>query len=92
MIFGYGLFIATSLADLALRSYPGPGAHAIWDAIQPFSYDVSLTIWMIALWSYHPNPVPDLSMRLETDYDAFATRTRHAMDGMRSYLARAARP
>jgi hypothetical protein len=91
MIFGYVLYIGTSLANLALRSYAGMPVRAVWNAIQPFSYDISLAIWVVALWSYHPNPVPSLSVQLEADYEGFALRTRRAVGGMRSYLARAAR-
>lgn len=91
MICGYALFIGTSLINLSLRSYAGFPIHTIWSAVQPFSYDVSLLVWLAAMWSYYPNPAPQYTMQLETDYEALASKTRHAMGGMRSYLVRAGR-
>jgi hypothetical protein len=92
MILGYGLYIGTTLIGLAARSYAGPHLYAVWNVVPPFSYDVSLCIWMIALWSYHPNPVPEVSVRIEEDYEAFVARTRSVLGAMRSHLAKAVRP
>jgi hypothetical protein len=92
MIVGYGLYIVTSLVTLAMRSYAGTPFDEIWKVAQPLSYDVSLVIWMIALWSYHPNPVPDPSIRLEADYEAFVSRTRGMIGAMWGHLAKADRP
>ena len=89
MIAGYGLYIVTSLVTLAVRSYAG--ASLVW-IIQPLSYDVSLVIWLTALWSYHPTPIPESRVRLEAEYEALAAKTRGAMGGMRSELGRVARP
>ena len=91
MICGYGLCLATSLMALALRSYVGPKFYSIWSFMQPFSYMVSLLVWLVTLWSYEPNPAPDPSTQLGEDYDAFAARTRHMMGAMRSHLVKAAR-
>jgi len=92
MIFGYGLYIVTSLVSLAVRAYAGPSFTEVWRIIQPLSYDVSLMIWMMALWSYHPTPIPESRVRLEAEYEALAARTRGAMGGMRAELGRVARP
>jgi len=91
MICGYGLCLATSLMTLALRSYIGPVFNTAWAVIQPIVYMTSLFVWLIALWSYHPNPVPDAGIRLEEDYEAFAARTRDMVGAMRTQLVKVAR-
>jgi hypothetical protein len=74
-----------------VRSY-APSFDAAWNIIQPFSYLVSLSIWLTALWSYHPNPVPALAIRLEADYEDLVSRTQTMMGAVRSHFAKAARP
>jgi hypothetical protein len=91
MMLAYGLYIATSLVSLAVRSY-AYGFDAAWNIIEPFSYLVSLSIWLTALWSYHPNPVPALAIRLEADYEDLVSRTQTMMGAVRSHFAKAARP
>jgi hypothetical protein len=92
MISGYGLYIVTSLFTLAIRAYAGPQFNSSWNVIQPLSFDLSLAIWLIAIWSYRPNPAPDPAIPLEADYEALAARTRRALVAMRSHLTRTARP
>ncbi|MGO9588692.1 MAG: hypothetical protein ACLP3K_01425 [Candidatus Acidiferrales bacterium] len=92
MVAGYGLYIVTSLSTLAIRAYAGPRFNNTWNVIQPLSFDVSLAIWLIALWSYQPNPAPDPTVPLEEDYEMLARRTRRALASMRSHLTKAARP
>jgi len=91
MVFGYGLYILTSLVSLAVRSYAGPSFLRVWSVAQPLSLDVSLMIWLIALWSYCPNPVPDPTIHLEEDYEALVTRTKSVIGHIRTYLGKAAR-
>jgi hypothetical protein len=96
MMFGFGLYVASSLMGLALRTYliaPSDGVwhFTAWHFIQPVSYLISLVVWTAALWSYRANPVSRESIRLETDYDAFVLMTRNFMVAMRSYLGKAAR-
>jgi hypothetical protein len=92
MLLGYGLYIATVIMGLAIALYFGPSAYDAFSLVQPFSYLTSLLIWTVALWSYHPNPVPDRMIELESDYETAVLKTRIALGAMRSYLARAARP
>jgi hypothetical protein len=91
IILGYGLYIVTSLMALAVRSYAGMSFNAIWRIAQPLSLDVSLVIWLVALWSYCPNPVPDPTIHLEEDYEALVSRTRSVIGAIRTYLGKAAR-
>ena len=59
MILAYGLYIATSLVSLAVGSY-AYGFDATWNIIEPFSYPVSLLIWLTALWSLSSKSGSDL--------------------------------
>jgi hypothetical protein len=47
--------------------------------LEPFSYLVSLLTWLTALWSYHPNPVLALAIRLEADHEDSVSRTQIRM-------------
>jgi hypothetical protein len=91
MVCGYGLCLATSLMTLALRAYLGPVFNSAWAFIQPFVYMVSLLVWVVMLWSYHPDPFPEAGIRLEEDYEAFAERTRDMVGAMRTQFVKAAR-
>jgi hypothetical protein len=91
MIVGYGLYIVTSLISLAVRAYAGASFTVIWRIVQPLSFDVSLVIWAVALWSYCPNPLPSPTIQLEADYEAFVSKTRKALGSVRGHLAKGAR-
>ena len=93
IILGYGLYVGAALVGAAIRSYAGVPLPGTWNVImQQASYLAALLIWTTALWSYHPNPVPDASIQLEEDYEAFAARTRGMLGAIRIHLAKAARP
>jgi hypothetical protein len=91
IIIGYGLFITTVIIGLAVLPLVGETAYAAYAVVQSCSYLTSLLFWTVALWSYHPNPVPEHSKELEADYEAVALKTRTALGTMLSYLAKAAR-
>ena len=80
MILGYGLYVGSSLITLATQSYAvtyaGTSFYEIWKIVQPLSWNVSLVIWTFALWSFYPNPAPKPTIRLEEDYEVFASKTR----------------
>lgn len=88
IVLGYGLCIGGSLVSFALRSQIGIGFGA-WMLIEPFSYDLALLIWVATLWSYHPNPVPHSTVRIEADYELLLSRTRRALQSARIYLGKA---
>lgn len=91
MIFAYGLYLSASLITLALRSYLGLRFDAAWNLLEPLSFDVSLFLWLAALWSYDPNPLPDHGVSLEADYEAFASKTKQVIGSMRSHIDRTVR-
>jgi hypothetical protein len=92
MIIGYGLYVAASLASLAIRSHSGPILHSALDRIQPLSFNVAALIWLSTLWHYAPNPELSSRTRFEMDYESLAAKTRNMVGAMRSYLVRSARP
>jgi hypothetical protein len=88
MLYGYGLYLGTSVISLALRAYLGRDFNIVWRVVQPLSFDISLVIWLAALWSYSPNPVPARTVQLETDYETLAASTRDRVNALRSHLGR----
>jgi hypothetical protein len=92
IILGYGLYTASTVVALALRSYSGSFWSTATMLVQRYTYLVCLVIWVVALWSYRPNPAPDVGLSLEVDYEALAARTRGMLGTMRSLLERSARP
>ena len=91
IILGYGMYIASLVIGLALRSYGGGRLDLATRTAQPYTYLLCLLIWLVALWSYAPNPVRDASMRLEVDYETLVGRTRGMLGTMRQLLERSAR-
>lgn len=92
LILGYGIYVGSSLVSLAVEAYAGTWLVQLWRNIQPISFDLSLFIWLVALWSYAPNPVSDHRSHLEQDYETLALRTKALIDSMRSYLFKAVDP
>jgi hypothetical protein len=88
MIVGYGLYIGASLVSLAIRFYirrPLP-AQVIF---RQTAYDLALIVWLVALWSYRPDPAPASSIDLESDYEALVAGTKAKMSSVRSHLGKA---
>jgi hypothetical protein len=92
MILGYGLYVGTSRVSFAVRAYAGMWLTSFWIFARPISFVISLFIWLIALWSYAPNPAPRSDIHLEEDYGALVLRTRALLGTMRGYLFKAVRP
>lgn len=91
LIVGFGAYVGTSLVALALRAFLGPRFNTTWGVLQSGSYLFALTVWMVALWSYYPQPVPSGRTRLDDDYEALAGATREVLHSLRSYFRRTAR-
>lgn len=89
---GYGLYVAIDVIDQAVMSHAGSRFQAIFSSIRSYSYFVSLLIWVVALWSYYPNPVPRRPSDSGPSYDVLAMKTRKALESMRGNLGKAARP
>lgn len=92
MILGYGLFIGTRMINLTVQSYLLEEFHLWSEYVQPMAYFVTLLIWCVTFWSYHPNPEPKTEIKLERDCELFAAQTAKAIGRARSYLVRTVRP
>jgi hypothetical protein len=91
MILGYGQALMVTLALLALRAYIGPRFQNTWTLVQQLSYLGSLAVWLIALWSYVPNPAPPSRIKSDDDYDGLASRTRKMVGAAGSNLVKVER-
>ena len=76
MIFGYTQCVGTTLVTLALQAYIGARFEPVWSLIQQLSYLAALAIWVVGLWSYCANPVPESKIGVEADYEVLAAKTR----------------
>jgi len=89
MIVGFGLYVAVSLISLTLRLFVGIQFSPAWKVIQTTSYLMALFIWVVALWSYEPNPV--VEPLVEANQDALARRTRAMLDRVLTHSKRTTR-
>ena len=89
---GYGLFIATCVLTLTLRTSLGNEFQAAWVFLQPLCYTGVLVIWCGSLWSYEPAPPPELEAKIEQDYQSLALVTRKGLLQARAYLGKSMRP
>ncbi|HLV96268.1 MAG TPA: hypothetical protein VKS44_13840 [Candidatus Acidoferrales bacterium] len=92
IIYGYGLFLVTSIANLTLRNDLGSSFQHIWETIQPACYILVLFGWCLTLWSYSPVPDQESEPRLEADYRALVARTRAKLRSTRARLLKDIRP
>lgn len=90
MIYGYGLYLAVSVVAFALRLYYHSRVDVL-RTVRPMIFDVSLLIWLVSLWAYHPNPKPAPGDRLEEDYEAVASLTKARINALRGHLGRSTR-
>lgn len=91
MIIGYGVWLGTSVAVLALGSYSVASFGQIRILVQPLSYLFSLLTWLSALWSYAPSSASPARLGLRADYESLAASTAETIGKMRAELARTAR-
>jgi len=89
IIYGYGLFIATSVVHLTLRDYLGDSFQRSWQYIQPACYVLVLLAWCVSLWSYAPIPEPTTDPGLEADYESLVATTKRKLQSVRGYLLKA---
>ena len=92
MIYGYGLFISTSVVHLTLRDYLGESFQRYWLYIQPICYVSVLLVWCVTLWFYAPIPEPETEPRLEADYESLVAATKSKVQLARSFLLKGMRP
>lgn len=91
IIYGYSLFLVTSVSAFFLRHWFGAGFQQFWQYSQPISYSVVLLVWGRALWSYAPVPKSDSQSSLEIDYQALVAGTKGKLQYAREHLLRGIR-
>jgi hypothetical protein len=91
MVLGYGQCIGVTLITLAVRAYVGAGFQEVASMIQQLSYLAALTIWLMNLWSYCANPVPEATIASDADYDKLASRTRDMVAAASTQLVKVER-
>jgi hypothetical protein len=92
MIFGYGQCVGTTVVIFALQAYIGARFEQTWILIQQISYLAALGIWLVGLWSYCANPVPEVTIGVDADYEVLAARTRDMMGAAGTQLVKVDRP
>jgi hypothetical protein len=91
MVLGYGQCIGVTLMMRALHSYIGPEFLSAASMIQQLSYLTALVIWLVALWSYGPEQVPEPRITEDADYSALAKRTKDMVNAAGAELVRVER-
>ena len=89
---GYGLFVATSVITLTLRTSLGSAFQTGWTFLQPLSYIVVLAIWCSSLWEYQLASTTELPAKIEQDYQSLAMATRKGLVQARAFLGKSLRP
>jgi hypothetical protein len=92
LIFGFGIYVGTSLMTLALLSVLGHPFEGISERLRSGSYLFALAVWTVALWSYAPNPEVERFGAIGPDYDQLAGETREKLEALRDYFNGPARP
>lgn len=91
IVYGYGLFLASSLVNLSLRGHLGERFQPLWQYLQPGCYMVVLGVWCWTLWNYSPVPVPEVEPALESDYEMLVQGMRGKLSAARHRLLRGTR-
>jgi len=90
MIGGYGLFLASSVITLAMKSYAGSSFDRAWLYIQPGIFLICLLIWVCSMWSYRPCPAAGVDKEA-LDYKEYAASTQATLAALRSNLGKVVR-
>jgi hypothetical protein len=91
ILFGYGLFVSWSVACLPFVASAGIDLRHLLGRLYPICYFLVLGIWLAHLWSYAPNPQPQVEAQLEQAYQRLAAVTHRRLRDARGYLFRTVR-
>jgi hypothetical protein len=89
IVFGYGIYVAISIATLRFAAFRGSQFSSFWQYLVPASFLFTLVFWVAHLWSFQPQPAPAATARLEHDYQKVAAATRRRLQEARGYLGKA---
>jgi hypothetical protein len=90
---GYGLFVALSVVHLTLWTHLGDTFQRFVTYVLPFSYDVALCIWVVALWvpEKEANLAPGVLAVANEDHSVLVTQAKEDLEQIRLGLRGAAR-
>jgi hypothetical protein len=90
---GYGLFVAASVVQLTLWTHLGDSFQRFATYVLPFSYDVALSIWVVALWvpEKEANLAPVVLAVRHEDHSVLVTQAKEDLEQIRLGLRGAAR-
>lgn len=93
ILVGYGLYVAVSVVQLTLLTHLGNSFLRFVQYVHPFSYDLALCIWTVALWA--PEKERNLTVVAEVagseDHATLVSRTQEELQQIRLGLRGAAR-
>lgn len=84
MLVGYGTYLGCQVMTLDALSRWGKSFYQGWGILSSLEYCVTLLIWCAGMWSYFPNPAPELT--LEHDYERVSGQATRAFDRLRDHL------
>jgi hypothetical protein len=84
MLIGYGAYIGSNIVSRTLQAQSRNAEAFWWTFPTQVEYCITLMLWCVGLWSYHPNPAPDGA--LERDYERVSSQTARAIGRLRSHL------
>src|ERR1700733_9764716 len=88
MILGFGIYVGASVFSLTLRLFVGARFDPAFGVIQSTAYLVALSIWMVALWSYDPEPTEKPPSISGGEYQLLAGRTQELLGSINDHLDR----
>jgi hypothetical protein len=86
LIFGYGIFLATSVINLAIRGQLGQRFQPTWQLLQPSLYILVLCVWSVGMWRYSPIELPKIALQIKEDYERLARLTRIRLRELRTHM------
>lgn len=92
MLMGFGVFLGTSVLQLAVMVHFGRIFSGPWPAIRSASYLAVLLLWMVALWTYQEAPKAARAITLDEDYQMLVANTRKRFARSRMALGKVVRP
>lgn len=90
ILIGYGTFVGASVMWFTFAQAGGERFRDFWSYLNPCSYAIALTVWVVYLWSpQSQSALAPHNVRLEDDYQRVAARTRRRLQDARGYLGKA---
>jgi len=84
LVLGYGIFLATSVVNLAIRGQLGERFQPTWQFLQPSLYIFVLCVWSVGMWRYSPVDLPRNTLQIQEDYERLTRSTRSRLRELRT--------